>query len=182
MTISFVPFCSSIIRGFQNLRDVQQEREGTSFNYFKYFLTILNNFIGLPWSILVYLGLFLTILVYLGASRCISVNFGLSLSISAYLGLSWSISVYLCLSLSISVYLSLSRTISGYLSLSWIIFDYFWLSGKGIYCPIIRKRGRGGIKPVPLEYFGEENLYLKKFSLLLGKNLAFFEFFEKIIA
>ena len=60
-----------------------------------------------------------------------------------------------------------------YLTLIWL---------KGIYCPIIRKRGRGGIKPVPLEYFGEENLYLKKFSLLLGKNLAFFEFFEKIIA
>ena len=31
----------------ENLRDVQQEREGTSLNYFKVFLTISNNFVGL---------------------------------------------------------------------------------------------------------------------------------------
>ena len=124
----------------------------------------------------------ISIFDYLGLSRCISVNFGLYLSISAYLGLSWSFSVYLCLSLSISVYLSLSRTISDYLSLSWIIFDYFWLSGKGIYCPIIRKRGRGGIKPVPLEYFGEENLYLRNFPYFCAKMEHFFLIFWKIIA
>ena len=156
---------------FKKLRDVLQEREGTSLNYLKVYFIYIEQ---ISRSILLYL--------YFWLSWSIAVHLSQFWSISVYLGLSWSIMVYLCLSLSISVYLGLSRTISDYLSLSWIIFDYFWLSGKGIYCPIIRKRGRGGIKPVPLEYFGEENLYLKKFSLLLGKNLAFFEFFEKIIA
>ena len=50
---------------------------------------------------------------------------------------------------------------------------------RGIYCPIIREGG-GGIKPVPLEYFGEENLYLRNFPYFLAKIEHFFEFFEKL--
>ena len=38
----------------------------------------------------------------------------------------------------------------------------------------------GGIKPVPLEYFGEENLYLRNFPYFLAKIEHFFEFFEKL--
>ena len=41
---------------------------------------------------------------------------------------------------------------------------------RGIYCPII---------PVPLEYFGEENLYLMDFSYFTHENLAFEAFLEK---
>ena len=59
----------------KKLRDVVQEREGASFNYF---LTILNNFLGLSPSILLYLGLSRSILDYLGLSQCISVYFSLS--------------------------------------------------------------------------------------------------------
>ena len=39
----------------EKLRDVLQEREGTSLNYSKVFLTLLNNFLGLSQSILLYI-------------------------------------------------------------------------------------------------------------------------------
>ena len=69
----------------EKLRVVLQEREVMSFNYFKVFLTISNNFVGLSClscSISVYLGLFWTILVYLIASCSISVYLDLHQSIS----------------------------------------------------------------------------------------------------
>ena len=50
---------------------------------------------------------------------------------------------------------------------------------RGIYCPIIRAQGGGGKKPVPLEYFGEENLYLMDFSYFTHENLVFETFLEK---
>ena len=61
----------------KNKRDVQQEREGTSLNYF----TISNNFLGLSCSISDYLGLSQSILVHLGATRCISMHLSESRSI-----------------------------------------------------------------------------------------------------
>ena len=43
---------------------------------------------------------------------------------------------------------------------------------RGIYCPIIPTWG-GGTKPVPLEYFGKENLYPMDFSHFTHENLVF---------
>ena len=40
--------------------------------------------------------------------------------------------------------------------------------------------GGGGIKPVPLKYFGEENLYLRDFPYFWAKIEHFFNFFEKL--
>ena len=84
----------SIIR--KKLRDVQQERKGTSLNYFN---VIFNYFKQLSWSI----GLSQSILDYPGLSRCISVHLDVSRSISVHLGLSRSKSVYLGLTRSNSV-------------------------------------------------------------------------------
>ena len=48
---------------------------------------------------------------------------------------------------------------------------------RGIYCPIIRTRG-GGVrkKSVPLEYFWEENLYLRNFPDFWAKMKHFLNF------
>ena len=73
----------------EKLRDVQQEREGTSLNYFNVFFNYIKQ---LPRSIFLYLGLSRSILDYLGLSRCSSVHLGLSRSISVYLSLSMTIS------------------------------------------------------------------------------------------
>ena len=104
------------VRGWviKKLRDVPQEREGKSLNFFKVFFkyikqfaqSIINHTISCSTS------------VYLSTSRCISV----------YLGLSWSISLYLVVSRCISVYIGLSRSISVYFELSWSILDYLELS------------------------------------------------------
>ena len=93
----------------------------------KYFLTLLNNFLGLFRSILLYLGLPCFLLVYLTLSRFIL----------SYLGLSWSIMVFLCLcqtildslglSWTVSDYLRLFQTILDYLGLYWTISDYLGL-------------------------------------------------------
>ena len=64
----------------KKLRDVLQEREGTSLNYFNNFLTISNNFLGLSRSILLYL--------YFGPSWSILVHLGVSTFNSNYFGLS----------------------------------------------------------------------------------------------
>ena len=53
----------------------------------KYIWTILNNFLGLSCSILLYLGLYWSIMDYLGLSWCILLYLILSRSISVYLGL-----------------------------------------------------------------------------------------------
>ena len=135
----------------KKLRDIQQEREGTSLNYFKVYFNYIEQ---LSRSLLLYLGFLClswsisTILVYISASQSISGNLGLSRSIlvyislfrtiSDYLGLSCTISDYLRLSRTISVYLGLyrsisdlglSRTILYYLILSRTIWDYMGLSG-----------------------------------------------------
>ena len=55
---------------FEKLRDVQQEREGTSLNYFKVIFNYIKQFFC---SILFYLGLSQSILDYFGLSRCILV-------------------------------------------------------------------------------------------------------------
>ena len=79
----------------KKLRDVLQEREGTSLNY-KLYQTIFSVYLGLIRSILDYLGLSRCITVYLGLSRSILVYISLSWSILDYLGiLSWTISDYL---------------------------------------------------------------------------------------
>ena len=57
------------------LRDVQQEREGTSLNYFKVFLNYIKQF---SQSILLYLDLSRSILDYLGISWSISLHLGAS--------------------------------------------------------------------------------------------------------
>ena len=100
----------------KKLRDVLQEREGTSWNYFK--VSISKKFLGLFW----------TILIYLGESRSISVYIGLSWSISFYLGLSRTILDYLVLSGSISVYFGPTRSILVYFSLHQSILVYLGLS------------------------------------------------------
>ena len=79
----------------KKLRDVLQEREGTSLNYLEVFLTISNNFFGPSISILLYLGLSWAIWEYLGLSHTISDNLGLSATIRDYLGLSGTIFDYL---------------------------------------------------------------------------------------
>ena len=86
----------------EKLRDVLQEREGKSLNYFKVYFNYIEQF---SCSILLYLGLSQSILDYLGLSRCIF--------------------VHLSASRSISVYLRLSRTISDYLGLSWTLWTIF---------------------------------------------------------
>ena len=52
---------------------------------------------------------------------------------------------------------------------------------RGIYCPIIREWG-GGIKPVPLKYFGEENLYLRKGVHIFTQTRGKFYIYGEIIA
>ena len=86
----------------EKLRDVQQEREGTSLNYFKVFFNYIEQFsrsillyLTLSCYISVYHGLFWTIFVFLGASQCISVYLDLPWSISVYLGISQTIWDYL---------------------------------------------------------------------------------------
>ena len=79
--------------------------------YFKAFLTILNNFLGLSCSISVYLGLFGTILVYLGLFWIMLYYLKLSRTILDYLGHSGSIWDYLGLYGTIWNYLGLSGTI-----------------------------------------------------------------------
>ena len=87
----------------KKLRDVQQEREGTSLNYFKIFFNYIKQFY---WSILLYLGL--------------------SSSIFDYFGLSWFIFVYLHLSRTISNNLRQSRTILDNLGHSRTISGTIW--------------------------------------------------------
>ena len=88
----------------KKLRDVLQEREGASFNYF---LTISNN---------------------LSAYRCILVYNNLSQAILSFLGISRIISDYHRPSRTISGYLKLARAILGFLRLSWAISGYLGLS------------------------------------------------------
>ena len=64
----------------KKLRDILQEREGTSLNYFKIFFNYIENFF---WSVSLYLALY----------QFVSIYFGLSWSISLHLGASWSILV-----------------------------------------------------------------------------------------
>ena len=97
----------SICSQIQKLRDVQQEREGTSLNYIKVLFNYIEQF-SRSILIFVYLCLFWTFLVYLGASQCIS--------------------VYLCLTRSILVYISLSWTILDYIRLYWTTLNYLELS------------------------------------------------------
>ena len=99
----------------EKLRDVLQEREGTSLNYL--------NYLGLSWTIWDY------ILCYLGPTRIISDSLGLFWSISDYLRLSVTIWCYLRLSVTVRDYMGLSLTISDYRRLSGIISDYLVLSG-----------------------------------------------------
>ena len=108
----------------QKLRDVQQEREGTSLNYFKIILNYIEQFsqsisLYLALSLFIlfysgpsrfYLGASLSVSVYLGQSRCISNNLRQSQTILDYLRQSRSILDYLGLYRCISVCLSLSRT------------------------------------------------------------------------
>ena len=63
----------------KKLQDVQQEREGTSLNYFKVIFNYIKQF---SWSIILYLVLSQFISVYLGLSWSISVHLGASRSIS----------------------------------------------------------------------------------------------------
>ena len=79
----------------KKLRDVLQEREGTSLNYFKLFPNYIEQNSR---SILLQLGLLWTILVYLGASWSILFYLGLSWAILSFLELSWTILDYLGLS------------------------------------------------------------------------------------
>ena len=51
---------------------------------------------------------------------------------------------------------------------------------RGIYCPIIRTRGGGLKKICTFGVFLGRKPVPKKFPRLLGKNEAFFEFFEKL--
>ena len=67
----------------KKLRDVQQEREGTSLNYFKVFFNYIEQF---SQSILLYLSLSQSILEYLCLSRWILVYLDISMFISVYLG------------------------------------------------------------------------------------------------
>ena len=116
-------------RWSKKLRDIQQECEGTSLNYFKVYFNYIEQ---LSRSLLLYLGflcLSWSIFDYLGLYQCISVYLCQSMSILVHLSLSWSILVYLGLSRSISVYLGLSWSILVYLGLSWAILDNMGLSG-----------------------------------------------------
>ena len=108
----------------KKLRDVQQEREGTSLNYFKIFFNYIKQIFGPSHSIFLCLGLSQSILDYLGLSQSISVYLGLSWSFSVYLRLFWTVLDYLGLFQTILDYLGLSqtfrlsRTASNYLNLS----------------------------------------------------------------
>ena len=60
----------------KKLRDVQQEREGTSLNYFKVFFKYIEQlscsislYLPISWFITVSSSLFLTILVFIGLSQ-----------------------------------------------------------------------------------------------------------------
>ena len=106
----------------KKLRDVQQEREGASSNYFKVFFNYIEQF---SWSILLYLSLSQSIL----DSWSISVYLGLSWTISDYLWLSLTISDYLWISLNISDYLGIYRTVWNNLGLFGAIWDYLEHSG-----------------------------------------------------
>ena len=106
----------------KKLQDVQQEREGTSLNYFKVIFNYIKQF---SWSIAlscstvsVYLSLFWTILVYLCATWSNLVYLGLSRTIWDYLAISGTIWNYLALSGTIYDYLGLSNTIWQYIGLS----------------------------------------------------------------
>ena len=55
----------------KKLRDVQQEREGTSLNYFKVFFNYIEQ-LPVSWFISVSFSLFLTILVYIRLSQTVS--------------------------------------------------------------------------------------------------------------
>ena len=82
----------------KKLRDVLQEREGASVNYFKLCFKYIKQF-------------YCSISLYLALSRFILVFFGLS----------WSILVHISVSWSISVHLDLSRAILSFPWLSWAI-------------------------------------------------------------
>ena len=121
--------------GKEKLRDVLQEREVTSLNYFKEYFNYIDQFFQciLPYLVLsqfisVYFGLSWSIFDHLGLSRIILDYLVLCQTISDYISLSWSISVYLCLSRTISVYLGLSRTIPDYLGLSLAIYVNYQVS------------------------------------------------------
>ena len=51
--------------------------------------------------------------------------------------------------------------------------------GSEVYIVQLFVKG-GGIKPVPLEYFGEENLYLSNFPYFSAKIEHFLKIFEKL--
>ena len=87
--------CQTCQNERKKTRDLLQEREGTSLNYFNFFLTISNKFLGLSWSKSVYLGISQSILVF----PC----------------LPWTTLDYLRLSQTSLDYLRLSRTITDYL-------------------------------------------------------------------
>ena len=121
--ISRLEYSIKIVEFKKKLRDVLQERKGTSLNYFEvYYIEQFSR------SILLYLIYSRSLLDYLGQSWCISVHLSVSQFISFYLSLSLSIYIYLYLSLSISVYLGLSWSILVYLGLSQTILDYLGLS------------------------------------------------------
>ena len=46
----------------------------------------------------------------------------------------------------------------------------------GIYCPIIRKGGGVGIKPVPFDYFGKKTCTLENFPYFRAKIEHFLNF------
>ena len=66
----------------KKLRDVLQEREGTSLNYIEQFSQSILLYLALSWFISVSFGLSLSLSVHLGASQCILVYLGMSQSIS----------------------------------------------------------------------------------------------------
>jgi len=100
----------------KKLRDVLQEREGTSLNYFKVFFDYIEQFSR-------------SVSVCLSLSQSVSVCLGLSRTVSDCLGLSWTILNFLGLFRTILDYIGLIWTILDYLGLSWTILDYLGLSG-----------------------------------------------------
>ena len=61
-----------------------------------------------------------------------------------------------------------------------IRFCNFHLKTEVCIVQLFGYRG-GGMKPVPLEYFGEENLYLRNFPYFWAKIEPFFLIFRKIV-
>ena len=101
----------------KTFRDILQEQEGASFNYFKVYIKQFS--LSISVSVLVFFGLSWSILMH-----------------TVYLSVSWSISVYLNLSISDFLRLSsLSLTISGYLKLSQTFSDYLKLDRAILYFP-----------------------------------------------